>query len=97
MRSSNSISDTQHGNKESPKTIESKLGTSPDNIINIAPTEPLVVLFSEKGRCHFCRLLCPNVKVNIINYTILDSEQKNIRYPYHSNIISSFNFVIPGT
>ena len=82
MRNSNSITskfstcDTQHANKESPKTIESKLGTSPSNISNIAPAEPLVVLFSEKGRCHFCRLLCPNVKVNMINYTILDSEQK---------------------
>ena len=81
MRNSNSIkskfstSDTQHANKESPETIESKLGTSPGNIINAAQTEPLVVLFSEKGRCHFCRLLCPNVKVNIINYAILDSLQ----------------------
>ena len=71
MRHSNSIKtkfstgDIQYANKESTETTESKLDTSPSNLINAAQAEPLVVLFSEKGRCHFCRLLCPNVKVLI--------------------------------
>ena len=34
----------------------------------------LVVLFSEKGRCHFCRLLCPDV-------TTLRSHLESVHQP----------------
>ena len=53
-------------NKSNDKEVSKQTGsrvsqTSPS--VSSTAVEPLVVLFSEKGRCHFCRLLCPDIQV----------------------------------
>ena len=56
-----------HLQKTNHKTqvIESAVALQAGGTCNVVPpAEHLVVLFSEKGRCHFCRLLCPDVQVN---------------------------------
>ena len=53
-------------NKSNDKEVSKQTGSSVSQTsANVSSTavEPLVVLFSEKGRCHFCRLLCPDIQV----------------------------------
>jgi len=54
IRNLSNVSKTAAGGKAIP--APASVGTSGGNNSN------LTVLFSEKGRCHFCRLLCPDVE-----------------------------------
>ena len=49
--------------KESQNVVSINDVTDSDTSSNVSLVDQLVVLFSEKGRCHFCRLLCPDVQV----------------------------------
>lgn len=59
---SNDINKT-HDKETSKRAIGSDLVTNSTNSPSTTG-DPLVVLFSEKGRCHFCRLLCPDIQVH---------------------------------
>ena len=53
-------------NKSNDKGVSKETGSSVSQTspsVSSIAVEPLVVLFSEKGRCHFCRLLCPDIQV----------------------------------
>ena len=59
--SNNDVNKTN--DKETSKRTTGSDMTSISTISPSTPADPLVVLFSEKGRCHFCRLLCPDIQV----------------------------------
>ena len=51
--------------KHKAQVLENAVALQPGGSCNVVPPEEhLVVLFSEKGRCHFCRLLCPDAQVH---------------------------------